>query len=303
MPKEHVVQCYVFDFTFSRKKSELPNFHEFIKLLRPLFKKWAFQKEYYPSQPDHFHFQGRGSLFKKKRLNELKVFLNTSDLSGMYVSESSTENHQNECFYVLKLDTRVAGPWTDVTYKVPEYIPRQYRGLMDRLYPYQKAILDTINDFDDRGVNILVDFYGNNGKSTVARLGMLHHRALKLPVVSDAKELTQAACDILMSQQNREPGLCFVDMPRGLTVDPKKFGPFMIAVEEIKGGYVDDCRNHYKGWWFDSPSTWVFCNHMPLTKLLSKDRFTFWIVTATKHLQKVTKQELSQMSQDYENRY
>ena len=62
--------------------------------------------------------------------------------------------------------------------------------------------------------------------------------ALDLPPVGDHKELMQVCCDILMAKQEREPKLVFVDLPRGLTIDPRKFAPFMVAIEQIKKGKV-----------------------------------------------------------------
>lgn len=146
-------------------------------------------------------------------------------------------------------------------------------------------------------MNLIYDPAGCKGKSTVARLGALHHRALLLPPVGDAKQLLESACDILISQQNRQPGLCFVDLPRSLTLEPKKFGPCMIAIEEIKGGRVYDMRNHWKEWWFDSPATWVTCNHLPHVNMMSVDRWKFWTIDQFQNLRLVSKQELSQMSQ------
>jgi len=299
MPKSEsaAVQCYVFDFTFFGKDG-LPDHETFIGLIRPLFKKWVFQQEACPTT-GRPHYQGRGSLIKKKRKGELCALLNSIEaLKGMSVDPSATCNHQDEMFYSMKYDTRTAGPWSDVTYTKPAYIPRHFRGLMDRLYPWQVEIMDSRHTFDDRFVNLVYDPAGCKGKSTTARLSALHHRALFLPPVGDAKQLLESACDILMAQQNRSPALCFVDLPRSLTIDKRKFGPLMIAIEEIKGGRVYDMRNHWKEWWFDSPATWVFCNHLPHVNMMSADRWRFWMIRLDGTLRRVPKSEMSQMSQE-----
>jgi len=297
---QHVTQVYDYDFTFFGKDGQLPDPTGFVALIRPLFKKWAFQEELCPTTGRR-HYQGRGSLFKKKRQPELCNLLNETELRGMDVRESSNNSKCLELFYALKYDTQVAGPWTDRTWKEPEYIPRQFRGLMDRLYPWQKYIMDQRDVFDDRYVNLVYDPNGCKGKSTCARLAQLHRGALRLPPCGDHKQLMEAACDILMARQCRDPGLCFIDLPRTLTMDPRRFGPFMIAIEEIKGGVVCDMRNHYKEWWFDSPSTWVFCNHIPNTNCMSADRWKFWTIDPFQNLKGLTKSELSQMSQSQEN--
>jgi len=293
---EHNVQVYDFDFTFFGKGDWLPSAEEFVALIRPLFKKWAFQLEACPTT-DRKHYQGRGSLWKKKRQPELCKLLNDTSLRGMDVSESSNNSKSKEAFYTLKYDTRIEGPWTDVTWKQPAYIPRQYRGLIDRLWPWQKQVLDSRELFDDRRVNMVVDTAGCNGKSTVAALGDLHFGGIDLPPVGDHKELLQCCCDILMAKEEREPGLVFVDLPRSLTTDAKRFGPFMTAIEQIKKGKVFDMRFHYKEWWFDSPQVWVFANHPPNVNLMSADRWRWYTIDAFKNLREITKDELSQMSQ------
>lgn len=293
-------QVYEVDFTFW-KPSTLP-VPEFIKVLRTIFKKWVFQLEKAPNPAagsDGLHYQGRGSLIKKKRIPELLALVSDTALAGgIYFTPSSNNSLVGDCFYTIKLDTRVDGPWDNRTWMEPEYIPRQYRGLMDRLWPCQEQILNSRHWFNDRTCNFLFDPDGCTGKSTIGRLAALHFRALRLPCVGDAKQLLEAACDILMAQQNRTPGLCFVDLPRTLTMDSRKFAPFMIAVEEIKAGVVSDMRNHYKEWWFDSPSVWITCNHLPKTlEYLSADRFVFWTLDSDKNLVKRSRDEMIQMIQ------
>ena len=104
-----------------------------------------------------------------------------------------------------------------------------------------------------------------------------------------------------MSKEERAPGLVFVDLPRALTTDSKKFGPFMAAIVQIKKGKVADVRFHYKEWWFDSPQVWVFCNHAPNLDHMSADRWRFYTIDGFKNLQSLTKNELSQMSENQQN--
>lgn len=291
----HKNQCSVYDFTFfGMKDEEFPLHEEFIKRLQPIFKKWVFQMEECPST-GRLHYQGRGSLHKKKRQPELCKMLNETDLRGMDVSESSTNSLSLEIFYSLKHDTRKEGPWDDRTYRAPVYIPRQYRGLIDRLRPWQKQVLDSRNDFNDRIINFVYDKQGNNGKSTCAALGELHYGALDLPPVGDHKELTQVCCDVLMNRQCRDPGLVFIDIPRGLTTDVKRFMPFMVAIEQIKKGHVCDMRHHYKDWWFDSPSVWCFANHLPEIETMSADRWRFYQIDEAQCLTSLSREEATKI--------
>lgn len=296
-----ITQVYIYDFTFYGKDGWFPDHHAFIQLIRPLFKKWAFQLELCPtnSRP---HYQGRGSLFKKKRRCELIKIINETKLLGMEVSESSNNSKETEVFYTLKYDTRQDGPWTDVTYHVPAYIPRQYRGLLDRLMPFQQSIIDSRNVFNDREINLVYDPDGNKGKSTCARLGMLHFKGFCVPCISDHKEITQAVCNYLTARDWRDPEFIFVDIPRALGTDPKKMAPIMVACEQIKSGHACDVRNHYTEWWFDSPAMWIFVNTPIQPQYMSRDRWKFWgIDKDTKELFPITHESMSQMSQPPEN--
>jgi len=281
---------WVYDFTYNAKGDDpehalLPDIDTFVEAITPLFKKWTFQKEQAPETGRH-HFQGRGSLIKRKRRGELIQLLNAIDLlKGMEVRETVTANCTN-AFYVMKYDTRVEGPWSDETYDKPSYIPRQYRGLLEKLHPYQNDILNSRDFFTDRGVNLVYDRTGNKGKSTIASLAELHYRAIDLPPLNDHKELLQVVCDILMAKKERDPQLVFIDLPRSMTEGDglKKLAPFMVAIEQIKKGHVCDVRHHYKHWWFDSPQVWMFCNAKLDIKYLSRDRWLLHTISENREL-------------------
>lgn len=297
--RRHNVQVYDWDFTFFGTV-DLLAYEEFIKLIQPLFRKWVFQLEECPTTKRR-HYQGRGALFKKKRHGELVKLLNDTQLKGMHVTECSNESRTKEAFYSLKYDTRIDGPWDDVSYEPPPFIPFHLQGLENHLYPWQQAILDTRTIRESRTINLLYNPEGCKGKSTIARFAQLHYKALRLPPVGDHKQLLEAACDILMGRNNHDPKLAFIDLPRGLTTDKRRFGPFLIAIEEIKGGVVADMRNRYKEWWLHPPQVWVFCNHLPDLNHLSADRWRFWVIDETNELVRKNKQQLIQMSQSSEN--
>lgn len=286
MPAERDTPVTTYDFTL--KKDEDVDYLDVVKSLRPLAKKWAFQLE--TSDSGYIHWQGRLSLFKKRRKGELVAILPTL-FKTMFLSPSSN-NSLGECFYMLKDDTRTAGPWTDQTEK-ERYIPRQYRNKLENLFPWQQSVLDSKDVFNDRTVNFVYDPRGNNGKSTVASLMQLHYDGLDLPPISDHKELLQVVCDVLIAKEQRDPKLIFVDLPRSL--DSKRLGPFMVAIEQIKKGHVCDVRHHYKEWWFDSPQIWVFANWKPDLRCLSADRWLFHTITQFRTLRSLTKAELEAM--------
>lgn len=247
---------------------------EVIKVCKQLFKKWTVQKE--QGDEGYLHFQGRGSLFKKRRLVELKKLLEDLNWRDCHVSPSSTNSTKGDALYSCKADTRVEGPWTNKDETEEVYIPRQYRNLVENLWPYQKKIWDSADVFDARTINLVYDPDGNNGKSTIAALMDLYKRGIDLPPINDAEKLIQSVADIFMATEIREPKAVFVDLPRAM--DKRKLGGMYTAIEQIKKGKVYDVRYHYRQWWFDAPQIWVFTNTPPDLSMLSRDRWVCWTV-------------------------
>jgi hypothetical protein len=272
--------CAVWDWTLSAKEGhdDERSVDTVKQMLRPLFKKWTFQKE--RGDTGYLHFQGRGSLFKKRRGVELKKLLEQYSMGDMHCSPTVTDNTIGDSFYVIKLDTRVEGPWCDKD--VQRFIPWQYQNLMNRLHPYQTKIWDSADIRDARTINYLFCPNGNQGKSTLASLCDLHGRGMDLPPVNDAEKLIESVCDILIAKEERDPKIVFIDMPRAM--DKRKLGGMYSAIEQIKKGKVYDMRYSYKEWWFNSPQIWVFGNHMPDLSMLSADRWKIWSIDASMDL-------------------
>jgi len=251
-------ECCVWDFTLSKK--EVNDFDELMIKIKKDCKAWCFQLEK-GKEAGFEHYQGRISLKIKSRKGP--------SWYKMRWSPTSSENRDND-FYCCKDDTRIEGPWKDTDIEV--YIPRHYRNI--KLYDWQNKILETRNDFDDRTCNLLYCPNGNTGKSTVASLGELKYGAIDLPPVNDYKELIQVMYCICHDKNIRTPKLVFFDMPRAL--DKERLYGLYTALEQIKKGKLYDMRYHYKDWWIDSPTVWVFSNHLPDLSVLSKDRWKIW---------------------------
>jgi hypothetical protein len=271
-PKRVEKPCAVFEIRYNRETFE--DFRAVGVELSKYAKKWVVQLE--KGSGGYEHWQGRMSLIKKKRKTELISHLNQDGfICPNFLAETVSKEHQRAAFYCMKEDTRIDGPWTNVDYeKANVYIPRQFRGLT--LYPWQQAVIDSGKVFCDRTVDCIIDLGGCNGKSTVARICMLKHNGIKLPCHNDGIKLIQATCNMLMKRELRNPSHIFVDMPRAM--GKEKLLGLYTAIEEIKGGYVYDERNHYTEWWYDSPRVWVFTNQVPDFKLLSADRWKLWAI-------------------------
>jgi len=140
-------QVAVYDFTISAVKEEaLAVMCE----LNKIAKKWVFQFE--RSERGYEHFQGRLSLIKKKRINELIKLCDSEEtplLNKAHFSITSSNGVDTGDFYCMKLDTRVAGPWKNTDQSVkdavdPPYIPRQVREIT-HLYPWQQSVRNQLD--------------------------------------------------------------------------------------------------------------------------------------------------------------
>lgn len=248
--------CCVYDFTFFSEEDE----SSIIKTLREHCKKFSFQLER-GEKTEKLHYQGRFSLKRKVRLNQIPFNL------GHY-SITSKENRDND-FYVTKEDTRVKGPWSDKDEVI--YIPKQIREIKE-LREWQKQVIEKFNEWDTRHINIIVNASGNIGKSILKGYCRAHQLAMPLPPVNDHKEMLGIVIDLAKESNNN----FIIDMPKSQKKD-KLYG-FYSAIESIKDGYAYDSRYKFRSKYFDCPNIWVFTNTYPDINLLSKDRWKVWQV-------------------------
>lgn len=269
--------CSVYEIRFS--KSDGVNFMTIGKQLAKLCKKFKFQEEM--GDTGYEHFGGRVSLIKQRRKTELlKLFKDIPP--PQYLEPTLTVEHQKVAFYHLKEDTKVDGPWTEADFREEEiFMPYQYDGILEKLYPYQRLIYDKCNVREPRFCNVLYDPKGNSGKSSIASIMEIMKKGYDMPPINDGEKLIQAACNMWMDRE-RDPKCVFIDMPRSL--DKSRLYGIYTAIEQIKKGKVYDVRYSYRKWWFHSPQVWVFTNVPPDTDCLSFDRWKIWVVNESKEL-------------------
>lgn len=240
-------------------------------------KYWCFQLEK-GEQTDREHYQGIISLKVKRDKRTCLSLMQPLPEYFEPVCNSSIKGGSQE-FYVTKEETRVDGPWSDKDVVI--FIPRQYEGIMEKLYPFQKTIWDSVPNRDYRTINVVIDLKGENGKSSIGELMEIHGRGYNIPTLNCFKEISQMVCNVLIDTDNRDPGCFIFDIPRGLKQDDLR--SMYAGIEQIKNGKVFDTRYHYKAYRFHSPAIWVFTNTIPLLSLLSKDRWRLWEITKEDH--------------------
>lgn len=253
--------CCVWDFTIGEQYTSKDDLQD---KLKTHCKKWTFQEET-GSNSGYKHYQGRCSLQTKMRLKQVKEVFGITEA---HWSITSTANRDN-CFYVIKSNTRTAGPWSD-TDQI-QYIPRQIRGIT--LLPWQQTIVDSAQEWDTRHINIIIDKDGGIGKTTIKTYIRAHGIGRFIPFVNDYKDMMRIIMDC------KKEHLYIIDIPRAIQKD--RLYQFYAGIETLKDGYAFDDRYHFKDEVFDCPVIWVFTNVAPEQKMLSADRWKFWEVQGT----------------------
>lgn len=254
-----MANCCVWDFTIPSKDNDAKAIE---LLLLKHCKKWCFQEERGDTTGFN-HFQGRVSFKTKKRLTSCKKIHKSA-----HWSPTSNANRDN-CFYVLKEDTRIDGPWQDKETVDENYIPRQVKE-MQVLYPWQQSIVDKATLWDKRTINVVIDKQGGKGKSSLMQYMTCHKLGKKIPYVNCHKDIMRMTYCIGISR-------CYLlDMPRA--IDKTKLAGLYAGIEEIKGGWCYDDRYNFRQRHFDCPNIWLFTNKDPDLNLLSRDRWVLWCI-------------------------
>nr|QUS52620.1 replication protein [Mute swan feces associated circular virus 15] len=254
------------------------NVEDLKRSCRALGKKWVFQLE--KSDSGYEHFQGSISLMKRRRVGEAKALWTSLHETGEvpsplpnYFAPKCTQN-QGDLFYVTKLDTRLDGPWKDTDEEV--YIPLDIRELIKKESfpsPWQKDVIDMVDKFEVRKVDVIIDTKGGKGKSSLVRYLGCHGKAKKIPFANDYKDIMRMVMDMPTQK------MYFIDMPRA--IGKERLFQLYGAIEEIKSGYAFDDRYSFKDKYFDPPRVVVITNTPPDLNLLSRDRWNLWSISET----------------------
>jgi len=256
--------CCVYDLTFNGEN--LPEIDAVKQCFSLSCKEWAFQKEA-GNESGRVHLQARISLKVKERITGvIKKF------PGWHISVTSNENRGN-MFYVLKEETRLAGPWTSKDVVI--YVPRQVREV-SVLYPWQMHIIRDATVWNTRTINVVIDTVGNSGKSVLKSWIMCHGIGISLPYSNDFRDISR----MVMDQPKKS--LYLIDIPRALKKDA--LHQFFAGLESLKDGIAFDDRYKFRTEQFDCPNIWIFMNQVPNLNYLSQDRWRIWSIDGDREL-------------------
>jgi len=252
-------QIYVWDFTSPADVDP----DAMRTLLNEIGKQWCFQKEK-GNKTGYIHYQGKVSLKRKTRFPK--------NLAPENWSWSASANMGFS--YVSKPDTRIEGPWKDTDF-IPIVTTDMANFAPDNMYPFQKQIFDSKDQYEERKIFFVFDPVGCNGKSKITRYLCMNGFARSIPPLNDYKDIMQYVCSF------PESPMYIIDMPRALKKE--KMGQFFSGIETLKGGYAYDTRHKGKEMWFNPPVIWIFSNYMPALDLLSLDRWSFFKIDELKN--------------------
>lgn len=261
----------VFVWEFRANEDVYEDEFQLINFLKEISKKFVFQLE--KSDSGYIHWQGRISLIKKRRHQELMKLMKGIEMPvPNYLRPTLTKEHQNVAFYCMKVDTRVRGPFQD-SEEEEVFIPDYLVGA--KLNVWQTQFIQASKKINRRQIMCLVDYHGNIGKSFLARYCLTTSRSYLLPSHADGVKLEQSFCNMLMTKEDRNPEYLFLDLPKATN---KKLEGIFSCIERISDGFVCDERNVYKQWAFNAPKIVIFSNSDIDTTYLSKDRWLFYEV-------------------------
>lgn len=262
-------------YDFTLPKSEAYQTWEMVKekVLEGWCKKWVFQLE--RGDTGYEHWQGRVSLIKKRRIGEIVG----KWCIGGHISITSKAG-TTAFNYVMKNDTRIAGPWADTDAERPPMTRQLTSFMQNELYPWQAKVRDICKEVDDRSINVIVDQVGNIGKSIFAEYLEYMDLATEIPPFRSMEDIMQCAMGMPVAKTY------LIDMPRGMKKD--KLGEFYSGLEALKNGIMYDKRYAFKKRRINRPNIFVFSNCEPVMNLLSQDRWKLWEVTEDFDLQEKT---------------
>lgn len=240
---------------------------------RKVFKHYIYQLENTGEDEKHnFHYQGFGELFKRTRPSSLKttaISLN-GQLNGIRIGVASSAGLEALKKYVMKEDTRVAGPWSDCKLYLGDDLPAV-------LYPWQETVKELCMETpDDRIINYIIDPTGNTGKSKFCKLMGFKMNAVVLPWGRTGDLL-----NLVVKIGARS--IYLFDLSRTKPQDWAN-GDICAAMESIKNGYVVNLKYETGVFYMASPHIWCFSNSAPNLSGMSADRWRLWEISSERRL-------------------
>lgn len=245
-----------FEAQHAKLETELP--HAFPQA------RWVFQLE--RGAGGLLHYQGHLNLKTKLRLQQVVQKLK-ENFRGIHLSTDSNRGGTQAEFYAMKNDeTKVAGPWHDGDFIIPDYstiLPPSGWG---------STLKDVLTGPPvDRTIHWVWETTGKTGKTMFANWMELNTKTVVLGLGTAADNFY--AVSALPSKK-----AYIFDVPR---TQPKRWdwAEVYMSIEKIKDrNFLSTKYKPQKVFLPVAPHVLVFANQPPARKLLSDDRWRVWTI-------------------------
>lgn len=274
MSSKKPIGCWA--LTISCNHSELPTPEEMKATFSELATSWCFQLER-GANAGKLHYQCRLLMDPKQYGATMLTILSARKPYEAKDIDLKPESNPSVAqgglaFYVLKDETREAGPWYDPSYKKPK--PKKvYEGkdlaCMDKPFKWQQWC---INRFDqpcdeDRYIIWIYNQLGCAGKSKLMKWMMFKGYDMARVPMGSATQIKTS----IVGKGPKE--IYMVDLPRVRGAD-ERINEVFSALEEVKNGWVESCMyGKSEDCLMEPPHVIVFSNEVPNMAIASPDRW------------------------------
>jgi len=259
------------DITISCAKNPLLLKEELIELFNQGCDKYVFQRE--KSHEGYLHWQIRIDLMKRKRRKEVQKWLAQAHPADPVVVNvaaiTPTSNAAGGSFsYVMKDDTRVEGPWSNIRLN-----PRFNDIRRGPLFSWQQAVLEL--PFSARDIHFIHELKGGQGKSTFAQW-LESERKECIYLMNFLKGPEELIADVFANSKEGADTFIILDLPR--QQPPQKVLETLTAVlERLANGMVTEPRYRAQKKQLGLTKIVVFSNYR-VDLDLSVDRIKHYVI-------------------------
>jgi hypothetical protein len=264
-------QVFRIDFTLSFNRDKVKSMmldpesmsRELKEFLRNNAEQYMFQFEL--TGTDNYHVQGRVNLKRKQRCSEYAkdITANFGEEIFYRVDCSPTNVHCRSFSYVMKPETRVAGPWANK----PIFMGRSILTAA-QLQHWHRRIVMMLESYDSSPIEYrklinITDTRGSGGKSSLVRF-MQHYYADSMSYVDIWGSLSQISNSIVGEGARK---MYLIDLPKAFKSSSTKFSGDKVEqlaslLERVKDGgpLKGTMRGGFECLLFDPPITILFSN-------------------------------------------
>lgn len=237
------------------------------------FAHWIFQQER-GETTGKLHYQCRVSL--EQPLSKATM-LHLMDMRGIKLQcniqpESNNSIQQGGLsFYVMKDETREAGPWYDDAFRPSKKVKYEGKDIacMETPLPWQSTVISMLKaPPDDRSIVWIADPVGNHGKSKLMKWLRFQTPidCVRVPMGS----ATQIKTSVIEKGRHR---VYMVDLPRTVGKE-ERIQELYSALEELKNGWVESAMyGKAAELLMEPPHVVIFSNGFPSLSHMSLDRW------------------------------